>query len=39
LRAENLTLRGLAGQVGVNFTDLSKIESGKLDFGVYPGEG
>jgi transcriptional regulator with XRE-family HTH domain len=38
-KAKGLTLRVLAGQVGVNFTYLSKIECGKLDFGEYPGEG
>lgn len=29
----------MAGRVGVDFTYLSKIECGKLDFGDYPGEG
>ena len=38
-KAKGLTLRVLAGRVGVNFTYLSKIENGKLDFGDYPGEG
>jgi transcriptional regulator with XRE-family HTH domain len=38
-RAKGLTLRSLAEKVGVNFTYLSKIENGKLDFGDYPGEG
>jgi transcriptional regulator with XRE-family HTH domain len=38
-KAKNLTLRGLAGQVGVDFTYLSKIECCKLDFGDYPGGG
>ena len=38
-KAKALTLRVLAGRVGVNFTYLSKIENGKLDFGDYPGEG
>jgi transcriptional regulator with XRE-family HTH domain len=38
-QAKGLTLRALAGVVGVNFTYLSKIENGKLDFGDYPGEG
>lgn len=38
-KAKGLTLRVLAGRVGVNFTYLSKIECGKLDFGEYPGEG
>ena len=32
-KAKNLTLRALAGQVGVDFTYLSKIECGRLDFG------
>ncbi len=30
--------RGLANTVGVNFTFISKIENGKLDFGDYPSE-
>lgn len=38
-KAKGLTLRVLAGRVGVNFTYLSKIECGKLDFGEYPGKG
>src|SRR3954467_12750126 len=38
-RAKRLTLRALAKKVQVNFTYLSKIECGKLDFGDYPGEG
>jgi transcriptional regulator with XRE-family HTH domain len=38
-RAKQLTLRGLAAKVKVNFTYLSKIENHKLDFGDYPGEG
>lgn len=38
-KGKGLTLRALAGKVGVNFTYLSKVENGKLDFGNYPGEG
>ena len=39
LRQEkSLTLRDLAGEVGVDFTYLSKIENGKLLFGDYPSE-
>jgi transcriptional regulator with XRE-family HTH domain len=38
-KARALTLRALAERVGVNFTYLSKIENGRLDFGDYPGEG
>jgi transcriptional regulator with XRE-family HTH domain len=30
--------RALADAVGVNFTYISKIENGKLDFGDYPSE-
>ena len=37
-KAKKLTLRDLASKVGVNFTYLSKIENGKLDFGDYPSE-
>jgi transcriptional regulator with XRE-family HTH domain len=36
-KASGLTLRALPGKVGVNFTYLSKIENGKLDFGDYLG--
>lgn len=37
LRQESeLTLRDLAGRVGVGFTYLSKIENSKLDFGDAP---
>lgn len=37
-KAKNLTLREVANKVKVNFTYLSKIENGKLDFGDYPSE-
>jgi HTH-type transcriptional regulator, competence development regulator len=37
-RAKNLTLRALADKLKINFTYLSKIENGKLDFGDYPSE-
>lgn len=36
--AKNLTLRDLAGKVGVDFTYISKIENQKLSFGEYPSE-
>ena len=35
-KARGFTLRELSPKVGVGFTYLSKIESGKLDFGDYP---
>lgn len=35
-KSRKLTLRALASQVGINFTYLSKIENGKLDFSEYP---
>lgn len=37
-KAKNLTLRNVAAKVDVNFTYISKIENGKLDFGDYPSE-
>jgi transcriptional regulator with XRE-family HTH domain len=37
-RARNLTLRGLATKVRVNFTYISKIENQNLSFGEYPSE-
>src|SRR5262245_24768012 len=33
------SLRDLAPKVGIGFTYLSKVETGRLDFGEYPGEG
>jgi len=38
-RRKDLTLRSLATKVRVDFTYISKIENGKLDFGDYPSEG
>ena len=39
LRRDNkLSQRDLAGRVGLNFTYLSKIENGKLDFAGFPSE-
>lgn len=35
-KAKYLTQRDLADKVKVNFTYISKIENGKLDFGDYP---
>jgi transcriptional regulator with XRE-family HTH domain len=37
-RAKNLSQRGLAEKVDINFTYLSKVESEKLDFAQYPSE-
>jgi transcriptional regulator with XRE-family HTH domain len=35
-KAKGFSLRTLGPRVGVGFTYLSKVESGKLDFGDYP---
>ncbi len=35
-KAKGYSLGALGQQVGVGFTYLSKVESGKLDFGDYP---
>jgi HTH-type transcriptional regulator, competence development regulator len=37
-KAKNLTLRDVAAKVDINFTYLSKIENGKLDFTDFPSE-
>ena len=37
-QAKGLSLRDLAPHVGVGFTYLSKVETGRLDFGDYPSE-
>jgi transcriptional regulator with XRE-family HTH domain len=37
-RAKKLSQRALAERVGLNFTYLSKIENGRLDFAGYPSE-
>ncbi len=37
-RAKALSQRALAERVGVNFTYLSRCETGTLDFGQYPSE-
>ena len=37
-KAKNLTLRDVGAKVDINFTYLSKIENGKLDFSDYPSE-
>jgi transcriptional regulator with XRE-family HTH domain len=34
--AKEWSLRDLAGQVGVGFTYLSRVENGRLNFGDYP---
>jgi len=35
-KGKGLTLRALAGKVGVGFTYLSRVETGRLTFGNYP---
>lgn len=37
-KIRNLTLRVVASEVGINYTYLSKIENGKLDFSDFPSE-
>ncbi len=37
-KAKGLTLRGLASQVGVGFTYLSRVETGNMTCGEYPSE-
>ncbi len=37
-KANDLSQRDLADKVGINFTYLSKIENGKLDFAQFPSE-
>jgi transcriptional regulator with XRE-family HTH domain len=37
-KAKNLTLREVAAKADINFTYLSKIENGKLDFSDFPSE-
>jgi transcriptional regulator with XRE-family HTH domain len=37
-KAKNLSQRDLAAKVKVNFTYISKIENGNLDFGDYPSD-
>ncbi len=37
--SKGLSQRGLSKQVGVSFAYISKIESGKLDFGEHPSAG
>lgn len=37
-KAKNLSQRQLAAEVEVNFTYISKIENGKLDFSEFPSE-
>jgi transcriptional regulator with XRE-family HTH domain len=37
-QAKGLTLRGLASQVGVGFTYLSRVETGTMTYGDYPSE-
>jgi transcriptional regulator with XRE-family HTH domain len=37
-KAKGLSLRGLAGKVGVGFTYLSRVENEKLEYGDYPSD-
>jgi transcriptional regulator with XRE-family HTH domain len=37
-KAKHLSLRALGEQVGVSYAYVSKVETGKLDFGDYPSE-
>jgi transcriptional regulator with XRE-family HTH domain len=37
-KTKGLTLRALGAVVGVSFAYISKVETGKLDFGDYPSE-
>lgn len=37
-KTKGLTLRGLASQVGVGFTYLSRVETGNMTCGEYPSE-
>lgn len=37
-RTKGLTLRGLASEVGVGFTYLSRVETGTMTYGDYPSE-
>ena len=37
-RTKGLTLRGLASQVDVGFTYLSRVETGTMTYGDYPSE-
>ncbi len=37
-KEKQLTLRGLASQVGVGFTYLSRVETGTMTYGDYPSE-
>jgi transcriptional regulator with XRE-family HTH domain len=37
-KGKNLTLRDVASKMDINFTYLSKIENGKLDFSEFPSE-
>ena len=37
-KARGLTLRQMAAQVGVGFTYLSRVETGRMTYGDYPSE-
>lgn len=37
-KAKGLTLRQVAAQVGVGFTYLSRVETGRMTYGDYPSE-
>jgi HTH-type transcriptional regulator, competence development regulator len=38
-KTKGLTLRQVAAQVGVGFTYLSRVETGRMTYGDYPSEG
>jgi transcriptional regulator with XRE-family HTH domain len=38
-KAKGLTLRQVAARVGVGFTYLSRVETGRMTYGDYPSEG
>lgn len=38
-KTKGLTLRQIAAQIGVGFTYLSRVETGRMTYGDYPSEG